>query len=194
MQRFVEEHEHADGFQPLQVIFGILSDRFGWKWPLVIDLLICSALELGAGFVHTFSQFLALRSLFGIAMGGIWGLASSTALENLPIEVRGLASGVFQQGYAAGYLIAAVINLRLVPHSSHTWRALFWASGAMSAFAALIRTLLPEGEVFLCAKALEREKGSTTGKKTRVFIRQAGAMLKMHRLLCVYAMLLMTGM
>src|SRR5712675_978626 len=92
MQRFVEEHEHADGFQPLQVIFGILSDRFGWKWPLVIDLLICSALELGAGFVHTFSQFLALRSLFGITMGGIWGLASSTALENLPIEVRGLAS------------------------------------------------------------------------------------------------------
>jgi len=64
----------------------------------------------------------------------------------------------------------------------------------MSAFAALIQTLLPESEVFLCAKALECEKGLTTGKKTCVFIRQAGAMLKMHRLLCVYAMLLMMGM
>ena len=160
----------------------------------MINLLFCAAFELGAGFVTTFSQFLALRSLFGIAMGGVWGLASSTALENLPVEVRGLASGVLQQGYAVGYLIAAVINLRLVPHTSHTWRALFWASAAISASAALIRALLPESGIFLRAKALEREKGTTTGKKTRVFIRQAGIMLKEHWLLCVYAVLLMTGM
>jgi len=116
--------------------------------------------ELGAGFVSTFSQFLALRSLFGIAMGGVWGLASSTALENLPVEVRGLASGVLQQGYAFGYLIAAVINLRVVPHTSLTWRALFWASAAISGFAAFVRLLVPESVVFLQAKALEREKGS----------------------------------
>jgi SHS family lactate transporter-like MFS transporter len=127
-------------------------------------------------------------------MGGIWGLASSTALENLPVEARGLASGVLQQGYAFGYLIAAVINLRLVPHTSATWRSLFWASSAISAFAAVVRVLVPESEIFIRAKALERERGSSTGKKTRVFIRQAGAMLKNHWLLCVYAVLLMTGM
>ncbi len=126
-------------------------------------------------------------------MGGVWGLASSTALENLPVEARGLASGVLQQGYAFGYLIAAVINLRLVPHTSTTWRTLFWASSGISAFAALIRALVPESEVFLRAKALERETGSTTGKKTRRFIRQAGDMLKKHWLLCIYAVLLMTG-
>jgi len=177
----------------LQVIFGILSDRFGRKWPLVINLLLCASLELGAGFVSTFSQFLALRSLFGITMGGVWGLASSTALENLPVEVRGLASGVLQQGYAFGYLIAAVINLRVVPHTSHTWRALFWASAAISGFAAFVRLLVPESVVFLQAKALEREKGSSTAKKSRVFIRQAGAMLKQHWVLCIYAVLLMTG-
>ncbi|KAH9954974.1 carboxylic acid transporter [Russula dissimulans] len=175
------------------VAFGILSDRFGRKWPLVVNLLLCATFELGAGFVKTFSQFLALRSLFGIAMGGVWGLASATALENLPVETRGLASGVLQQGYAVGYLIAAVINLSVVPHTSHTWRALFWASSAISAFAALIRALVPESEVFLRAKALELEKGSTTGKKTRVFIRKASAMLKKHWLLCIYAVLLMTG-
>jgi len=171
----------------------VLSDRFGRKWPLVINLLLCASFELGAGFVTTFSQFLALRSLFGIAMGGIWGLAASTALENLPVELRGLGSGILQQGYAFGYLVAAVINLRLVPHTSHSWRALFWASAAISAFAAVLRALVPESEVFLRAKALERENGATTGNKTRVFIRQIGAMLKKHWLLCIYAVLLMTG-
>jgi SHS family lactate transporter-like MFS transporter len=171
----------------------VLSDRFGRKWPLVINLLLCASFELGAGFVTTFSQFLALRSLFGIAMGGIWGLAASTALENLPVELRGLGSGILQQGYAFGYLIAAVINLRLVPHTSHSWRALFWASASISAFAAVLRALVPESEIFLRAKALEREKGATTGNKTRVFIHQIGAMLKQHWLLCIYAVLLMTG-
>lgn len=126
-------------------------------------------------------------------MGGIWGLASSTALENLPIEARGFGSGILQQGYAFGYLVAAVINLRLVPHTSTTWRTLFWASAGISAFAALVRALVPESEVFIRAKALEREKGSSTGKKTRLFIQQARAMLKKHWLLCIYAVLLMTG-
>ena len=160
----------------------------------MINLLLCSVLELGSGFVKTFKQFLALRSLFGIAMGGVWGLASSTALENLPVEARGLASGVLQQGYAFGYLLAAVMNLRLVPETSTTWRSLFWASAGISAFAAFVRVLVPESEVFLRAKALEREKGTNTGKKTRIFVHQAGAMLKNHWLLCVYAVLLMTGM
>ncbi|KAI0249023.1 MFS general substrate transporter [Lactifluus subvellereus] len=175
------------------VIFGILSDRFGRKWPLVFNLLFCSVLELGSGFVNNFKQFLALRSLFGIAMGGVWGLASSTALENLPVEVRGLASGVLQQGYAFGYLLAAVLNLRLVPETSTTWRSLFWAAAGISAFAAFVRALVPESEIFIRAKALEREKGTDTGKKTRVFVRQAGAMLKKHWGLCIYAVLLMTG-
>jgi len=126
-------------------------------------------------------------------MGGVWGLASSTALENLPIEARGLASGVLQQGYAFGYLIAAVINLRLVPHTSTTWRTLFWTASGISAFAAFVRALVPESEVFVRAKALERENGTSTGKKTRLFAQQASAMLKKHWLRCVYAVLLMTG-
>jgi MFS transporter, SHS family, lactate transporter len=159
----------------------------------VVNLLLCAVLELGSGFVTTFRQFLALRSLFGIAMGGVWGLASSTALENLPVEARGLASGVLQQGYAMGYLIAAVINLRLVPETSSTWRTLFWTAAGISAFAAFVRALVPESEVFLRAKALEQARGTTTGRKTRIFIRQARAMLNEHWLLCVYAVLLMTG-
>lgn len=158
-------------------------------------MLIISALELGAGFVQTYQQFLAVRSLFGIGMGGIWGMASSTALENLPVEVRGLASGVMQQGYAVGYLLAACINLRLVPETSSTWRTLFWCASGISAFAAFVRACLPESAYFLRAKAAERALGveRTPSEKTKIFLKETGAMLKAHWLLCIYAVLLMTG-
>lgn len=126
-------------------------------------------------------------------MGGIWGVASSSALENLPVEVRGLASGVLQQGYACGYLIAAVINLTVVSHSRFSWRTLFWTGAGITAFAALLRACLPESQVFLRAKALEREKGTTTTDKTRIFLHETKEMLKLHWKLCVYAVLLMTG-
>ncbi|KIK68574.1 hypothetical protein GYMLUDRAFT_215299 [Collybiopsis luxurians FD-317 M1] len=182
------------------VIFGIISDRYGRKYPLVFNLLLVCVLELGAGFVNTYSQFLAVRSLFGIGMGGIWGMASSTALENLPVEVRGLASGVLQQGYAVGYLIAAVINLYLVPEQSHSWRALFWTAAGISAFAAFLRFLVPESKVFLKAREDARLRAEKLGlppsgglEKTRVFMRETGKMLKAHWMLCIYAVLLMTG-
>ncbi|KAK7451730.1 hypothetical protein VKT23_012409 [Stygiomarasmius scandens] len=182
------------------VIFGIISDRYGRKWPLVANLLIVAVLELGAGFVKSYSAFLGVRSLFGIGMGGIWGLAASTALENLPVEARGLASGVLQQGYAVGYLIAAVINLTLVPDKTEAlngegWRSLFWLASGISLVAAIIRALLPESEVFLRAKAeaKARGNGASTGNKTRIFLHETGKMLRQHWLLCIYAVLLMTG-
>lgn len=171
----------------------MLSDRFGRKWPLVGNLVLVAVFELGAGFVRTFTEFLALRSLFGIGMGGIWGLAASMALENLPVEVRGIASGVMQEGYAAGYLIAAVINLFLVPKVSVGWRALFWTGSGISLFAAFLVAILPESKIFLKAKAAEKAKGTNTAKKTKIFIKETKEMLKRHWVLCIYAILLMTG-
>jgi len=175
------------------IIFGILSDRFGRKWPLVFNLLLCCVFSLSSGFVNTYSQFLAVRSLFGIAMGGIWGLSSSSALENLPVEVRGLASGVLQQGYACGYLLAAVINLTVVSQSPSTWRTLFWFGSGVTFFAAILRASLPESELFLHAKALEKERGTTTTEKTKIFFHETKEMLKIHWKLCIYAVLLMSG-
>ncbi|KZT43780.1 MFS general substrate transporter [Sistotremastrum suecicum HHB10207 ss-3] len=175
------------------LIFGLLSDRFGRKWPLVFNLLFCCVFEIGTGFVTTFSQFLALRSIFGIAMGGIWGLASATALESLPVELRGLASGVLQEGYAVGYLIAAVINLFLVPKTSHGWRALFWTAGGISFFAAAVRAVLPESQVFIRARAAAKASGMHTSRKTKVFVRETGHMLRIHWKLWIYAVLLMSG-
>ncbi|KAJ7725428.1 MFS general substrate transporter [Mycena maculata] len=176
------------------VLFGVFSDRFGRKWPLVFNLLLVAVLELGAGFVQTFEQFLAVRSLFGIGMGGIWGLAASTALENLPVGLRGLASGVLQQGYAVGYLLAAVISLQLVPAVSVGWRALFWTASGISVFGAAVRAVLPESAAFVKARLAAEHHGIVSeAQKTRVFLRETGAMLRSHWLLCVYAVLLMTG-
>jgi SHS family lactate transporter-like MFS transporter len=159
-----------------------------------VNLVLVAIFELGAGFVQTFSQFLALRSLFGIGMGGVWGLATSTALENLPVEVRGIASGILQQGYAIGYLLAAVIDLFLVPEVSPGWRALFWTGSGISLFAAAIRALLPESQLFLKAKEAEKDHETpNTTSKTKIFIHETKAMLKKHWLLCIYAVLLMTG-
>lgn len=126
-------------------------------------------------------------------MGGIWGLSSSSALENLPVEVRGLGSGMLQEGYAVGYLIAAVINLTVVPQSRYTWRTLFWFGSGVSLLAAILRAMLPESEVFLRAKAIERAKGATTAKKTMIFLHETKEMLRHHWKLCIYAVLLMTG-
>ncbi|RDB21642.1 Carboxylic acid transporter [Hypsizygus marmoreus] len=175
------------------IIFGVISDRFGRKWPLVANLVLIAVLQLGGGFVQTFKQFLALRSLFGVGMGGVWGLAASTALENLPVEARGLASGILQQGYAVGYLLAACINLKLVPNTAADWRSLFWTASGISLFAAFVRAALPESQVFLRAKAAEKARGTDTSKKTKIFLRETKEMLKTHWLLCIYAVLLMTG-
>ena len=159
---------------------------------MVANLLLVSVLSLGSGFVQTFRQFLAVRSLFGIGMGGVWGLASATALENIPAEARGLASGIIQQGYAVGYLIAAVINLYLVPQT--TWRTLFWTASGISAFAAVLRALLPESEVFLRARReRQAQPEKSTESKTRIFVHEVGQMLKNHWLRCIYVVLLMSG-
>ena len=180
---------------PPKLIFGLLSDRFGRKWPLVAGLFIVSVLSLSCGFVQTYQQFLAVRGLFGIGMGGIWGSASSTSLENIPVEVRGIASGVVHHGYAVGYLIAAGIDLYLVPHTS--WRALFWTASCISAFAAVLRSLLPESELFLRAR---RESQAELGSdkplqsKTRIFAHEVRHMLKNRWLRWIYAVMLASGL
>ena len=120
-------------------------------------------------------------------------MAVAAALENLPVEARGIASGFLQEGHAGGYLLAAVINLFLVPKVSAGWCALFWTASGISPFAAGIRALLPESEFLLREKAAEVERGHTTTQKTKIFLKETKEMLKKHWLLCIYAVLLMTG-
>ncbi|KAK7439773.1 hypothetical protein VKT23_017347 [Stygiomarasmius scandens] len=178
------------------IVFGFLSDRFGRKWPLVSNLLFVTILELGTSFVRTYPQFLAVRSLFGIGMGGIWGLASSTALENLPVEIRGLASGLLQEGYALGCIIAAIINLTLVPEKepelgSDAWRSLFWVASGLSFFAAIFTMMIPESQIF--DKAKRATKGMGVWQKSQVFMSETRKMMKLHWKRFIYVFFLLTG-
>jgi SHS family lactate transporter-like MFS transporter len=128
------------------LIFGTVADRYGRKWPMIINLCFFIVLELGTGFCQTLSQFLAVRSLYGIAMGGLFGPAAATALEDLPYDARGILSGLFEQGYATGYLLAAIFYRALVP--THGWRSLFWFGAGPPILIILFRWSLPETNAF----------------------------------------------
>lgn len=113
-------------------------------------------------------------------MGGIWGQAAATSLENMPVQARGMFSGILQEGYAVGYLIAACVDLGLVPHNKHGWRSLFWLGSGLSFFAAVFRAVLPESEVFLRAREEARAKGQLLNEKekTKVFLRETKVRLR----------------
>ncbi|GME83724.1 unnamed protein product [Ambrosiozyma monospora] len=109
------------------VIFGYCGDRWGRKYPLIACYLLFVVLEIGTGFCQTLKQFLGIRSLFGIAMGGCYGLAAATAIEDAPQKSRGFLSGIFLPGYNLGYIFATVF-FRAFQTTEKEWRALFWFS------------------------------------------------------------------
>src|SRR5437762_12602599 len=160
-------------------IFGLLGDKFGRRVPLMIDIVFYSVMELLTAFAPNFTVFLILRLLFGIGMGGEWGLGASLAMESLPTQTRGLFSGILQQGYAVGYLLAALVYWVVFPHFG--WRGLFVA-GALPAFLVIyIRARVPESPVWKRARAEIKPK-----LKMSIFIKQHGALF-------IYAALLMTA-
>ncbi|KAK5017950.1 hypothetical protein LTR16_002152 [Cryomyces antarcticus] len=185
------------------LIFGSISDRYGRKWPMIFNLGLFIILELASGFCKTLPQFLGVRSLYGIAMGGLFGPAAATALEDLPYEARGLLSGLFEQGYAIGYLLAAIFYRALVPTTSHGWRSLFWFGAGPPILIIIFRLMLPETNYFQVTK-VEREArhkadilaaGGTESKSNslRAFWRESSKALKQNWVLLIYMVVLMTG-
>ena len=108
----------------------------------------------------------------------IYTLTCASALENVPVAARGLLSGILQQGYAFGYLLAAVINLKVVPESKYTWRSLYFIGAGLSLSAAMVRACLPESRQYLMAREEARASGITSRQATRAFFRELGAMLR----------------
>ena len=128
-------------FRPVgAILFGLLADRYGRRIPLMANVIYFSIIELLSGFSTTFTQFIILRALFGIGMGGEWGVGASLALEQAPRKWRGVLSGVLQSGYSIGYLLAAVVARLLVPH----WRWMFWLGALPALLALYIRSKVPE--------------------------------------------------
>jgi MFS transporter, SHS family, lactate transporter len=133
-------------------IFGRLGDRWGRKPALMLDILCYSILGALAAFSPNLTVFLILRALFGVAMGGEWGLGSSLAMESIPPQARGMVSGILQCGYPTGFLLAAIayglLYGRTIGDTTIGWRAMFLLS-VLPAFVVLfIRSGVPESPAF----------------------------------------------
>ncbi|KAF3767318.1 MFS general substrate transporter [Cryphonectria parasitica EP155] len=175
------------------ILFGIAADRYGRKWPFIVNNLLFVVLELGTGFCQTYQQFLACRALFGIAMGGLYGNAAATALEDLPEEARGLMSGILQQGYAFGYLLATAFSRGLVNTTSHGWRPLFWFGACPPILIIVYRLLLPETRVHQQRESVRRTARTEGSSVSKTFLLEGKVALKRHWLLLTYLVLLMAG-
>ncbi len=129
-------------------LFGLLADRYGRRIPLMANVIYFSVIELLCGFAPNYTAFLILRTLFGIGMGGEWGVGASLAMEAAPTNRRGILSGILQSGYPIGYLLAAVAARFLLPIPGWGWRAMFWIGGAQALLALYIRSKVPESEAW----------------------------------------------
>jgi SHS family lactate transporter-like MFS transporter len=134
-------------FRPVGAfLFGLLADRYGRRLPLMLDLIFYSVVEVATGFAKNYTTFLVLRALFGIGMGGEWGVGASLAMEKVPPRWRGLLSGVLQQGYAVGNILAATCYLFLF--DKWGWRPLFFLGGLPALLALFVRLRVQESEVW----------------------------------------------
>jgi len=137
-----------------------LADRYGRRIPLMANVIYFSVIELACGFAPNFTVFLILRALFGIGMGGEWGVGASLAMEAAPAKWRGVLSGILQSGYSIGYLLAAIAARFLLPMWG--WRPMFWIGALPALLALYIRTKVPESE------AWKQHRAKTTGEVLRV--------------------------
>jgi MFS transporter, SHS family, lactate transporter len=166
-------------FRPVGAfIFGLMADRFGRRWPMILDLIFYSVVEVATGFAHSFTTFLILRALFGIGMGGEWGVGASLVMEKVPPRWRGVLSGLLQEGYAFGYLLAAVAAHFMLPH--YGWRPMFFLGGLPAILALFIRFGVGESEVW------EKTKSESWGR--------LGTAIASHWKLWIYLTLLMAMM
>src|SRR6267154_2483426 len=134
-------------FRPVgALIFGSLADRYGRRVPLMINLVFYSMIEVASGFAPNFTTFLILRALFGIGMGGEWGVGASLVMEKVPPRLRGVYSGLLQQGYAAGFLLAALCYFVVFPRWG--WRPLFFLGGLPALVALYVRFKVKESAVW----------------------------------------------
>src|ERR1700723_245216 len=144
-------------FRPVGAfLFGVMADRFGRRPTLMIDIIAYSVFELSSAFAPSLKVFLITRALFGIAMGGEWGVGAALAFETLPAEGRGFFSGLLREGYAGGYLMAALAYgtaFRWVG-----WRGMF-VIGALAALLVIyIRTKVDESPAWVQGRVSKKVK------------------------------------
>jgi SHS family lactate transporter-like MFS transporter len=159
-------------------VFGRLADRFGRKPTLMWNILAFSLLEGASGFAPTLTSFLALRFLFGIAMGGEWGIGSALTFETIPLRARGVVSGLLQAGYPSGYFVASIASYFF--YDSLGWRYMFLLGIVPAILVFFVRMGVDESPAFL-EKRIKKEQSNlfeVVGRNWKI---------------AVYAILLMTA-
>jgi len=137
-------------------LFGLMADRFGRRPTLMVDIIAYSVFELASAFAPSLKIFLIMRACFGVAMGGEWGVGAALAFETLPAKGRGFFSGLLQEGYVVGYLLAALAYATLFPIVG--WRGMF-VLGALPAFLVIyIRTKVEESPAWLQGHASKKDE------------------------------------
>src|SRR5580704_1357200 len=158
-------------------IFGRAADRWGRRPTLMIDILLYSILEFASGFAPSLTVLIILRALYGVAMGGEWGVGASLTMETIPPHARGFVSGLLQSGYPTGYFMASIVYALLFPYIG--WRGMFMVGVIPALLVLYIRRNVPESPSWSKERAIE--SGGTL------------AVLKSHWRLGIYAVVLMTA-
>jgi SHS family lactate transporter-like MFS transporter len=147
----------------------LMADRYGRRLPLMIDLIFFSIVEVLSGFAPNYTTFLVLRALFGIGMGAEWGVGASLVMEKVPVKLRGVFSGFLQQGYAMGYLLAAIAYWLVFP--KYGWRPLFFIGGLPALLALFVRFRVKESAVWEKTKhASWRDLFIAIGRNWKIFL------------------------
>ncbi len=156
-------------------IFGRAADRWGRRPTLMVDVLLYSAIEFASGFAPNLATLLILRAVFGVAMGGEWGVGASLTMESIPPKARGLVSGLLQSGYPTGYFLASIVYGLLFQYIG--WRGMFMVGVIPALLVFYIRRKVPESPSW---------RPATAGSNTLAIVRS-------HWQLGIYAVLLMTA-
>lgn len=159
------------------LLFGRLGDRYGRRPALMMSILLYSVMELATAFSPSLLAFIVLRALYGIAMGGEWGIGAALAFETVPIRSRGVVSGILQAGYPCGYLLAAVVFGLLFDRIG--WRGMFVVGAAPALLVLYIFSKVPESRTWAAGRAQPVRRSLLHG-------------LRGHWMLALYAIALMT--
>ncbi len=139
------------------LIFGLAADKYGRRPTLMVDIILFSVLEFATAFSPNLVVFMILRVLFGVAMGGEWGVGSSLTMETIPAKSRGVVSGILQAGYPSGYLLASVVFGLL--YATIGWRGMFMVGAAPALLTLYIRSHVDESPVFVAKERKSVQRG-----------------------------------
>src|SRR5271163_1655911 len=163
--------------RPSTFLFGRAADRWGRRPTLMVNVLFYSVLEFASGFAPSLTALLVLRAIYGVAMGGEWGVGASLTMESILPHARGFVSGPLQSGYPTGYFMASIVYGGLFQYIG--WRGMFMVGVIPALLVLYIRRNVPESPSW--SKQAEIERGSTL------------TVLKSHWRLGIYAVALMTA-